>query len=100
MPKMTNRYLTAIAARLRSRDARGALMVANEFLASPDLAISERFAGLMLRSRVHEALANLPEAIEDIEAALALDTRDSRAHNELGILCVDSRQLERANSRV
>lgn len=60
------------------------------------LATSERFNALVLRSRAHEALRSLPLAIVDLEGALALDPTQARIWNELGILCADSGQVDRA----
>jgi CRISPR-associated protein Csy1 len=88
--------IAAIEAQLRAGDARGALAGADALVAAPVLGIGERFAALMLRSRAHEALRNLAAAIVDVEGALALNPRDARACNELGILCADAREIDRA----
>jgi superkiller protein 3 len=50
----------------------------------------------MLRSRAHEARRNLAAAIADVEGALALSPRDARGYNELGILCADAKESDRA----
>ncbi len=93
---MADPRLATIEARLRAGDARGALEEADALVATPALAIGDRFAALMLRSRAHEAAGSLPAAIADVEGALALHPRDARACNELGILCADAREVDRA----
>ena len=60
------------------------------------LTAAERFNALVLRSRAHEELRALPLAIVDLEGALALDSSQARIWNELGILCADAGQMERA----
>ena len=93
---MADPRLAGIEAQLRAGDARGALGVADALIANPALAVGERFAALMLRSRIHEALGSLPAAIADVEGALGLNPRDARGYNELGILCADAREVDRA----
>ena len=85
-PRVPDPRLAGIESQLRAGDARGALGVADALIANPALAGGDRFAALMLRSRIHEALGNLPAAIADVEGALALNPRDARGYNELGIL--------------
>ncbi len=93
---MPDPRLAGIEAQLRAGDARGALGIADALIANPALAAGDRFAALMLRSRIHEALGGLPAAIADVEGALALNPRDARGYNELGILCADVREVDRA----
>src|SRR5688572_13198133 len=93
---MADARLADIDTLLRRGDAGGARALADDVLAAASLATSDRLAALMLRSRAHELLGNLPAAIADVEGALALNPADARACNELGILCVDARQRDRA----
>jgi CRISPR-associated protein Csy1 len=88
--------LVEAEARLRAGDGRGALGLADALLATPALAAADRIDALMLRSRAHEALGNLAAAIADVEGALALNPRYARGYNELGILCADAREIDRA----
>ena len=88
--------VAAIAQKLAAGDANGARAAADATLGDASLTTSERFNALILRSRAHEALRSLPLAIVDLEGALALDSSQARIWNELGILCADSGQIERA----
>lgn len=93
---MPDPRLADLEARLRAGDGQGARTAADAMLAAPGLAARDRVAVLMLRSRAHEMLRNLPAAIADVEGALALNPGDARGYNELGILCADDRQSDRA----
>lgn len=93
---MPDPRLAELDARLKGGDLAGARSVADALLATPSLPASERAFALMLRSRAHELLHNLPAAIADVEGALALNPNDARTYNELGILCIDDRQRDRA----
>ncbi|HEX4885502.1 MAG TPA: tetratricopeptide repeat protein [Casimicrobiaceae bacterium] len=93
---MADPRLATIEAKLRAGDARAALALADALIAAPSLAAAERASALMLRSRAHEGLRNLPAAIADVEGALALAPHDARGYNELGILCSDAREIDRA----
>lgn len=93
---MADARLVEIDARLKAGDPAGARSIADALLAVPSLPSAERALALMLRSRAHEMLRNLPAAIADVEGALALHPNDARAYNELGILCTDDRQRDRA----
>lgn len=93
---MADPRLDAIQARLRGGDPAAALALADALVAAPGLPSAERVAALMLRSRVHEALRDLPAALADIDGALALDPRNARLVNERGILCSDARDYEGA----
>lgn len=93
---MPDPRLADVDARLKGGDLAGARSVADALLATPSLPAAERALAFMLRSRAHELLHNLPAAIADVEGALALSPNDARAHNELGILCIDDRQRDRA----
>ncbi|GIK88470.1 MAG: hypothetical protein BroJett026_39510 [Betaproteobacteria bacterium] len=92
---MADARLAAIDAKLRAGDAHGARALADALIGSPAAAAADRAAALMLRSRAHEALGNLQAAIADVEGALAL-APDARGFNELGILCSDAREIDRA----
>jgi tetratricopeptide (TPR) repeat protein len=94
--RMPDPRLADVDARLKAGDLAGARSVADALLATPSLTSADRAFALMLRSRAHELTHNLPAAIADVEGALALNPNDARAHNELGILCVDDRQRDRA----
>jgi len=93
---MADDRLGAIDAMLRRGDAAGARDLADGVLGMAPLAARDRAVALMLRSRAHEQLRNLPAAIADVEGALALNPGDARACNELGILCADARLRDRA----
>ena len=93
---MADPRISRIDALLRAGDAGGAGALADVLLATPALPSAERAAALMLRSRVHEARRNLAAAIADVEGALALSPRDARGYNELGILCADAKESDRA----
>jgi CRISPR-associated protein Csy1 len=88
--------LAAIEARLRAGDARGALGLADALLGGSPLALADRWVALRMRSHARAAVADLAGAIADAEAAIALNPRDARSHNELGILQVDSRNPDAA----
>src|SRR4029450_8233513 len=88
--------LAVISQKLAAGDAQGARGELDALLTIGSLATSERFNALVLRSRAHEALRSLPLAIVDLEGALALDPTQARIWNELGILCADSGQVDRA----
>jgi CRISPR-associated protein Csy1 len=88
--------LAAIEARLAAGDAQGARAAADVVIAEATLASGDRVRALVLRSRAHEALRALPLAIVDLDGALALDPSQARLWNELGILCADSGQVDRA----
>ena len=65
-------------------------VLADAMLADSGLAMPDRFAALVLRSRAHEALGDLPNAIVDLDGALALDATQARVWNELGLVCADA----------
>jgi CRISPR-associated protein Csy1 len=93
---MSGEALNALEARLSAGDAAGARTAASALLADATLPAAERVAALRLRARAHEALRDLRAAIADLEGAVALAPRDARACNELGILCADAGDRERA----
>ena len=93
---MSDARLAAIEARLAAGDAQGARAAADAVLAEATLASADRVGALVLRARAHEALRALPLAIVDLDGALALDPSQARLWNELGILCADSGQIDRA----
>jgi CRISPR-associated protein Csy1 len=93
---MTDPRLATLQRRLAGGDARGAKAFADDLIAGGALAPSDRFGVLVLRSRAHEALRELPPAIADLDSALALDPSQARIWNELGILCADAGDNERA----
>ncbi|MFO1305831.1 MAG: tetratricopeptide repeat protein [Burkholderiales bacterium] len=88
--------LTQIQQRLGAGDAAGARTLADVALADASLSDPDRFAALMLRGRAHELLHDLARAIADVDAALAIDSANARAWNELGILCADAGLADRA----
>lgn len=67
-----------------------------EILATATPTLADRKAALVLRARAHEGLRNLPAAIADLQAALALQPDDPRIHNMLGILYADCGDTSRA----
>ncbi len=85
--------LAQIQARLAAADARGAATLASALLATPGTPALERLNALLLRSRAHEMAHDLPLAIADLEAAVALDPGQARIWNELGILRGDTGQV-------
>ncbi|MFO1199825.1 MAG: tetratricopeptide repeat protein [Burkholderiaceae bacterium] len=93
---MSDPRLAALQAKLAANDATGALAIAGALLADAALGIPDRFATLVLRARAHEMAGRLANAIVDLDGALALDPGQSRAWNELGLLCADAGQSERA----
>ena len=93
---MADARIATIDAALRRGDIAGAKAIADALILAPAVAAADRAQALMLRSRAHEAMRNLAAAIADVEGALALTPQDARACNELGILCADAQQLDRA----
>ncbi len=95
---MPDPRLATMQSRLGAGDARGARMLADAMLADSGLASTDRIGALVLRSRAHEALADLQSAIVDLDGALALDATQARLWNELGSLCADAGMHERATA--
>jgi protein O-GlcNAc transferase len=93
---MPDPRLAEVDSRLKVGDLAGARSIADALLATSSLPAAERVHALMLRSRAHELMHNLPAAIADVEGSLALNPNDARAYNELGILCIDDGQRDRA----
>jgi CRISPR-associated protein Csy1 len=85
-----------VQARLAAGDASGARTLADAMLADSSLGMPDRFGALVLRSRAHEAQGDLPNAIVDLEGALAIDATQARIWNELGFLSADAGMNERA----
>lgn len=93
---MSHARLAAIQAKLAAGDAPGARSAADALLSDAGLAAADRFNALVLRSRAHETMQALSLAIVDLEGALALDPTQARIWNDLGILCADAGQTDRA----
>jgi len=93
---MADPRLASVQARLAAGDAGGARALADAMLGDSGLAMPDRTGALVLRSRAHEALGDLPNAIVDLEGALAIDATQARLWNELGLLCADAGMNERA----
>lgn len=93
---MSEAKLAAIEARLRAGDARGARDLADALMAGAPLSRANRSIVLRMRAHARAALADLAGAIADAEEALAINPRDARGWNELGILRVDSRDADKA----
>ncbi len=93
---MADPRLATVQTRLVAGDASGAKMLADAMLVDSGLAMPDRFGALVLRSRAHEALGDLPNAIVDLDGALAIDATQARVWNELGLLCADAGMNERA----
>ncbi len=93
---MPDSRLAPIAMRLANGDASAALTLANALLADTAIATPDRMGALVLRARIHEALANRERAIVDLEGALALDGSQARIWNELGLVCADAGQTQRS----
>ena len=93
---MSDPRLAALQAKLAGNDAAGARAAADAMLADTELAPADRFVALVLRARAHEMAGNLQGAIVDLDGATALDPRNARAWNELGLLCADAGLAERA----
>ena len=51
---------------------------------------------LLIRSQAREAMREMKQAIEDVRAALVIEARDARAQNTLGILLIDSGDMQGA----
>ncbi|MFO1322736.1 MAG: tetratricopeptide repeat protein [Burkholderiales bacterium] len=88
--------LAAVQSRLAARDPQGARSLADAMLDEGALPRPDRLAALLLRARAFEALCDLRAAIADVEAALALDPAQARLWNELGLLCADAGNGDRA----
>lgn len=93
---MNGDALAQIQARLDGGDGAGAVSLASRLLDTPGLPPADRLKALVLRSRAFEAGGDLPRATGDIEAALALDPRQARLWNELGLLHGDAGEVSRA----
>jgi len=93
---MADPRLAQVQAKLSAGDAPGAKALADVVVTAASGSAADRAAALMLRSRAHEALRNLAAAIADVEGALALVPHEARFHSELGILCADARDFDRA----
>ncbi|MFO1395950.1 MAG: tetratricopeptide repeat protein [Burkholderiales bacterium] len=93
---MSDPRLAALQVRLAGNDAAGARAAADSMLADAGLAPADRFVALVLRARAHEMAGDLQSAIADLDGATALDPRNARAWNELGLLCADAGLAERA----
>jgi len=93
---MSSARLSAIQERLSAGDTQGAKLAADALLSETGIAAADRFSALVLRSRAHEAQNDLALAIVDLDGALALDPTQARIWNELGILCADAGQADRA----
>lgn len=93
---MADPRLVTVQTHLVAGDATSARSLADAMLADAGLAMPDRIGVLVLRSRAHEALGDLPNAIVDLEGALAIDATQARIWNELGLLCADAGMNERA----
>ncbi|MEO8507239.1 MAG: tetratricopeptide repeat protein, partial [Betaproteobacteria bacterium] len=93
---MSDPRLANIQRSLAAGDAAGARMLADTVAADTGIAMGDRIGALVLRSRAHESLGELGQAIVDLDGALALDPSQSRVWNELGLLCADAGQNDRA----
>ena len=60
-----------------------AIALASAVLALPTAVPQTHRRALFLRAQAHEELRDLPRAIIDLRAALAIDGRDARTHNRL-----------------
>ncbi len=87
---MADPRLAAIAQRLAARDAVAGCTLADALLADPRLAPADRVSGLVLRARGLEMIGDHARAIDDLEAALAIDPRQAWLWNELGLVCSDA----------
>ncbi|MEJ7668534.1 MAG: tetratricopeptide repeat protein [Casimicrobiaceae bacterium] len=102
MSVAANPRIDTVRAALQAGETRHALALADEVFRSDGLAPCDRAAVLALRSRVHEALGNLPAAIIDMEATVALGesagspAERARHWNDLGLLCADAGEHLRA----
>ena len=102
MSVAANTRIDTLRAALKAGDPHRALALADEIFLTDGLASRDRAAVLALRSRVHETLRNLPAAITDMEATVALgeaagSPADRARHwNELGLLCADAGEHLRA----
>ncbi len=72
----------------RRHDAARALL--DVLLASPALAMADRRVALLLRAEAQQGLRNLAAAIADLRGAIALEPREPRPHNALGIALADT----------
>jgi len=98
----TDPRIDTVRAALKAKDPRRALALADDIFRTGSLASRDRALVLALRSRIHESLRNLPAAIIDLEATVALGESGgspperARHWNELGLLCADAGENLRA----
>jgi predicted O-linked N-acetylglucosamine transferase (SPINDLY family) len=88
--------LAQAEALLGARNPAGAAALMSALLARPGTARADCRMALLLRSQAREAMREIAPAIEDIRAALAIEDRDARTHNSLGILLIDNGDMEAA----
>lgn len=93
---MSTPTLEQIQASLARRDSAATVAMATALLAVRTLPPLQRLNALLLRSRAHELVRDFGAAIADLDAALAIDPRQPRLWNELGILCGDAGDSTRA----
>ena len=87
---MPDPRLAQADALLRARQPLAAKAILDGVLAGTGPGRGDRRIALLLRSRAFEDQRQLPPAIADLRAALALEPRDPKAYNTLGILLADS----------
>ncbi len=93
---MADARLARVDELLRSGDPTAARALSNAILDDPQSSMHDRRTAMVLRSHAHEDLRDLASAIADLRAALAIEARDARTHNALGILLADAGSDEEA----
>jgi protein O-GlcNAc transferase len=83
-------------AHLGAGNPAAAAVLMSAILGTAGASRAECRVALLLRSRAREAMRETKQAIEDVRSALAIDARDARAQNTLGILLVDSGDMQGA----
>lgn len=95
-PRRPDPRLAQAQALLDAGNPSAAAALMSALLARPGTPRADCRVALLLRSQAREAMRELGPAIEDVRAALAIDDRDARTRNSLGILLVDSGDMEGA----
>ena len=87
---MADARIAQAQAALQEGRPSGAVGLISAVLARSDVATADRRIALLLRAQAHEDLRDPKRAIADLNAALAIDERDARVYNRLGILLADA----------
>ena len=88
-PRNRKTVLSRAEALLKGGNFAAAETLTSSVVAMPGAARSDLRLALVLRSQAREGMREIGLAIEDLRAALAIDPRDARVQNTLGILLID-----------